>query len=181
MHAYEGMSLAVNGLKHKDGTHAGLLRGEGSARVGPAHLFQAELELSCRACRAAWNRGRSLRTGELMKRGRGLLNEPILRNWRPKDGATVKPPVIGSGGVEQGRQKVSSLKGPSFNLSGVNKSSNPRSHPEAKAKGQPWTSSSLQRQVNTDTHCKMMKELKQSCKAKRKERSKTEKGGEKIS
>lgn len=155
MHAYKQTSLAINGLKHKDQTRTdlimGLPQGDSSARVGPAHLFQAELELSCRACRAAWNRGRSLRTGELMKRGRGLLNEPILRNWRAKDGATVNPPVIGSGGVEQGCQKASSLEGPSANLSDVNKSSNPRTQPAAKAKSQPWTSSSSQCQVVTWT------------------------------
>lgn len=155
IHAYKQMSLTINGLKHKDQTHtaltAGLLQGESSAQVGPAHLFQAELELSCRACRAAWNRGRSLRTGELMKRGRGLLNEPILWNWRAKDGATVNPPVIGSGGVEQGCQKVSSLEGPSVNLSDVNKSPNPRTQPAAKAKSQPWPTSSPQHQVVTRT------------------------------
>jgi len=114
----------------------GLLPGNSPAQVGPAHLFQAELELSCRACRAAWNRGRSLRTGELMKRGRGLLNEPILWNWRAKDGATVNPPVIGSGGEEQGRQKVSSLEGLSLNLSDVNESPKPMTQPAEKAKSQ---------------------------------------------
>lgn len=106
MRAYKETSLAINDLQHKDQTLtaliAGLLQGESSGQVGPAHLFQAELELSCRACRAAWNRGRSLRTGELMKRGRGLLNEPILWIWRANNGATVNPPVIGPGGVGAG-------------------------------------------------------------------------------
>lgn len=59
------------------------------------YLFQAELELSCRACRVAWNRGRSLSTGELMKRGLGLRNEPILWNSVGRLGA--KPRVIGPG------------------------------------------------------------------------------------
>lgn len=59
------------------------------------HLFQAELELSCRACRAAWNRGRSLRTGELMKRGLGLRKEPI--SWNSVGGPGAKPRVIGPG------------------------------------------------------------------------------------
>lgn len=64
-----------------------------------------------------------------MKRGRGLLNEPILWNWTAKDGAMVNPPVIGSGGVEQGCQKVSPLERPRVNLTGINKSSNPRIQP----------------------------------------------------
>lgn len=62
---------------------------------GPRYLFQAELELSCRACRVAWNRGRSLSTGELMKRGRGLRKEPILWNSVGRLGA--KPRVISPG------------------------------------------------------------------------------------
>lgn len=61
----------------------------------PGYLFQAELELSCRACRAAWNRGRSLSTGELMKRGLGLRKEPILWNSVGRLGA--KPRVISPG------------------------------------------------------------------------------------
>lgn len=117
-----------------------------------AHLFQAELELSCRACRAAWNRGRSLRTGELMKRGRGLLNEPILWNWKVKDGATVNPPVIGSGGAAQGCQKVSSLEDPNVKLRDVNESSKSRTLPGAKTKSQPWTSSPPWGQIVTWTH-----------------------------
>lgn len=131
-------------MKHKRKIHVTLteepLQGKSLAQVGPAHLFQAELELSCMACRAAWNRGRSLRTGELMKRGRGLLNEPILWNWSTKDRAMVNPPFIGSGGVEQDHQKGSSLEGSSINLSSVNESSSPRTR--SKTKSQPWTSSS---------------------------------------
>lgn len=56
-----------------------------------------------------------------MKRGRGRLNEPMLWNWGAKDGATVNPSLIHSGGVEQGHQKVSALEGPS--VSNVNESS----------------------------------------------------------
>lgn len=59
------------------------------------YLFQAELELSCRAWRAAWKRGRSLRAGELMKRGLGLRKEPILGNSTGRLGA--KPRVISPG------------------------------------------------------------------------------------
>lgn len=109
-------------------------------QVGPSHLFQAELELSCMACRAAWNRGRSLRTGELMKRGRGLLNEPILWDWSAKDRAVVSPPFIGSGGAEQDHHKGSSLEGSRVRLSNIHESSSPRT--QWKAKSQPWTSSS---------------------------------------
>lgn len=155
MRAYKQISLAINVVKYKDqpGTvpAEGLLHREGLPWAGAAHLFHAELELSCRACRAAWKRGRSLRTGELMKRGRGLLNEPILWNWTAKDGAMVNPPVIGSGGVEQGCQKVSPLEGPRVNLTGINKSSNPRIQPATKAKNQPQASSSPPRQHVTWT------------------------------
>ncbi|KAL0629016.1 putative uncharacterized protein C8orf44 [Plecturocebus cupreus] len=60
--------------------------------TGLLHLFQAELELSCRVCRVAWNRGRSLSTGELMKRGLGLRKEPIL--WDSMGRMGAKPRVI---------------------------------------------------------------------------------------
>lgn len=65
--------------------------------VGPTspYLFQAELELSCRACRAAWKRGSSLSTGELIKRGLGRRKEPILWNSMGRRGA--RPRVIGPG------------------------------------------------------------------------------------
>ncbi|KAJ8417006.1 hypothetical protein AAFF_G00282330 [Aldrovandia affinis] len=42
-----------------------------------AHLFQTLALDSCRAGELAWKRGRSVSTGELMKRGRGRRNEPI--------------------------------------------------------------------------------------------------------
>lgn len=67
-----------------------------------------------------------------MKRGLGLLNEPILCNWRAKDGDMVKPPVIGLNGVEWVYQKVFSLEGPGINLTGINKTSNPRTQPAMK-------------------------------------------------
>ena len=66
-----------------------------SARPCLLYLFQAELELSCRAWRAAWKRGRSLSAGELMKRGLGLRKEPILGNSTGRLGA--KPRVISPG------------------------------------------------------------------------------------
>lgn len=62
--------------------------------TGP-YLFQAELELSCRACRAAWKRGSSLSTGELMNRGLGRRKEPILWNSKGRRGA--RPRVISPG------------------------------------------------------------------------------------
>lgn len=43
----------------------------------------------------AWNRGKSLSTGELMKRGLGLRKEPILWNSMGRLGA--KPRVISPG------------------------------------------------------------------------------------
>lgn len=146
------------------------------SQVGPAHLFQAELELSCMACRAAWNRGRSLRTGELMKRGRGLLKEPILWDCSVKDRAMVSPPFIGSGGAEQDHQKGSSLKGSRVNLSNVHESSCPRT--QSKAKSQPWTSSSPSCRVVTWAAWRM----NWSSPAMQRERkSQAEKGGMKIS
>lgn len=41
----------------------------------------------------------------------------------------MKPPVIGLNGVEWVYQKVSSLEGPGINLTGINKTWNPRTQP----------------------------------------------------
>lgn len=81
---------------------------------GLLYLFQAELELSCRACRVAWNRGRSLSTGELMKRGLGLRKEPIL--WHSMGRLGAKPRVIspGEGTASPLDQKVPAAHGKGF-------------------------------------------------------------------
>lgn len=82
------------------------------------YLFQAELELSCRAWRVAWNRGRSLSTGELMKRGLGLRKEPIL--WTSTGRLGAKPRVIspGEGTASPLAQRVPTAHGKGCSQSG---------------------------------------------------------------
>lgn len=53
------------------------------------------MEFSCRVCRAAWKRGRSLSIGEFMKRGLGLRKEFIL--WNSVGRLGVKSRVISLG------------------------------------------------------------------------------------
>lgn len=45
---------------------------------GCPNLFQTLALVSCNAGALAWNRGKSVNTGELMNRGRGRRSEPIL-------------------------------------------------------------------------------------------------------
>ena len=46
-----------------------------------AHLFQTLALESCMADELAWKRARSVSTGELMKRGRGRRNDPIMHKF----------------------------------------------------------------------------------------------------
>lgn len=66
----------------------------------------------------------------------------------------MKPPVIGLNGVEWVYQKVSSLEGPGINLTGINKTWNPRTQPAFQMNFESESWKPYQTQSRYQTTCK---------------------------